>query len=257
MKSFFTIPKPLGIAVIISALIYLTINIFLIKYPEFIDGGHQFGLITSRICLSIVSGYFLYVIVNQFKTDKEKDNLNDFISTRLENIYVSSSYFLSEAHNKTKYYTSFPPSKEEIQELLKILEASPDIKPSIVARQSKRYFTWFELIISEKQKTEEQIEILLKTSNNLDSELLKILGKIIDSEYFFWIDETKSFGRDYKQFSMFANFFYQYSMITNELFIYCYKKKYIKLDNEKHVKILKRIAKGEKISKEEAIKLSE
>jgi hypothetical protein len=256
LKSFFTIPRPLGIAVILSALIYLAINIFLIRYPELFNGGHQFGVITSRICLSIVSGYFFYVIVNQFKNDKEKENLREFISTRLENIYGSFNYFLSEANRETKNYTSIPPKKDEINELLKILENNPNMKPAIVERHSKRNFTWFELIISEKLKTERQIETLLKMSNSLDSELLRILGKIIDSQYFFWIDETKSFGREFKQFTMFTDFFYEYSIIMNELLTYCYSKKYINIYDKDSEKILMRIAKGEIISKEEVIKLS-
>ena len=229
---------------------------FLIRYPVLFNGGYQLGVITSRVCLSIVSGYFFYVIVNQFKNDKEKKDLNEFISTRLDNICNSLSFFFSEAVSATNKYTSIPPEKEEVNELLKAIETNPNFKPAVADSKSKRTFTWFELLISEKLKTERQIETLLKMSNSLDSELLRILGKIIDSQYFFWIDETKSFGREFKQFTMFTDFFYEYSIIMNELLTYCYSKKYINIDDKDSEKILMRIAKGEIISKEEVIKLS-
>ena len=256
MKSFFTIPRPLGIAVILSAIIYLTINIFLIRYPVLFNGGYQLGVITSRVCLSIVSGYFFYVIVNQFKNDKEKKDLNEFISTRLDNICNSLSSFFSEAVSATNKYTSIPPEKEEVNELLKALETNPNFKPAVAGSNSKRTFTWFELLISEKLKTEKQIDILLKISNSLDSELLRLLGKIIDNNLFFWIDQTKFLGRDFKQFSLFTDYFYEYQILGIELLTYCYNKKYLKINDKDIEKVYKRIAKGEIISKDEVIKLS-
>jgi len=256
LKSFFTIPRPLGIAVILSAIIYLTINIFLIRYPVLFNGGYQLGVITSRVCLSIVSGYFFYVIVNQFKNDKEKKDLNEFISTRLDNICNSLSSFFSEAVSATNKYTSIPPEKEEVNELLKALETNPNFKPAVAGSNSKRTFTWFELLISEKLKTEKQIDILLKISNSLDSELLRLLGKIIDNNLFFWIDQTKFLGRDFKQFSLFTDYFYEYQILGIELLTYCYNKKYLKINDKDIEKVYKRIAKGEIISKDEVIKLS-
>jgi len=256
LKSFFTIPRPLGIAVILSAIIYLTINIFLIRYPVLFNGGYQLGVITSRVCLSIVSGYFFYVIVNQFKNDKEKKDLNEFISTRLDNICNSLSFFFSEAVSATNKYTSIPPEKEEVNELLKALETNPNFKPAVAGSNSKRTFTWFELLISEKLKTEKQIDILLKISNSLDSELLRLLGKIIDNNLFFWIDQTKFLGRDFKQFSLFTDYFYEYQILGIELLTYCYNKKYLKINDKDIEKVYKRIAKGEIISKDEVIKLS-
>ena len=256
MKSFFTIPRPLGIAVILSAIIYLTINIFLIRYPVLFNGGYQLGVITSRVYLSIVSGYFFYVIVNQFKNDKEKKDLNEFISTRLDNICNSLSFFFSEAVSATNKYTSIPPEKEEVNELLKALETNPNFKPAVAGSNSKRTFTWFELLISEKLKTEKQIDILLKISNSLDSELLRLLGKIIDNNLFFWIDQTKFLGRDFKQFSLFTDYFYEYQILGIELLTYCYNKKYLKINDKDIEKVYKRIAKGEIISKDEVIKLS-
>ena len=229
---------------------------FLIRYPVLFNGGYQLGVITSRVCLSIVSGYFFYVIVNQFKNDKEKKDLNEFISTRLDNICNSLSFFFSEAVSATNKYTSIPPEKEEVNELLKAIETNPNFKPAVADSKSKRTFTWFELLISEKLKTEKQIDILLKTSNSLDSELLRLLGKIIDNKLFFWIDQTKFLGRDFKQFSLFTDYFYEYQILGIELLTYCYNKKYLKINDKDIEKVYKRIAKGEIISKDEAIKLS-
>lgn len=250
MKSFFTIPKPLGISVIISTVIYLITNLILNNYEEWFNGGYEIGVVISSICLSIISGYFFYVIVNQLKIDKEKKNLHDFISCRIENIISSTGSFYSEAVEKTKYFTSIPPEKKEINELLKLIETNPELKPSLSQQYSKRN-PWFELMIYEKAKTEKQIEILLKISNNLDSELLKILGQLVDSKYFFWIDETKNVIGDFQQFSMWGDRFHEYTLIAIDLLRYAYKGGFVKREPEDERKLLKRIANGKKISVKE------
>ena len=111
-------------------------------------------------------------------------------------------------------------------------------------------------MISENDKALKQINLLLM-SHNTDSELLRILGKIVDSKYFFWIDEFKFFGRNFNQFSQFSESLYEYSKIITELTIYAYKNDIFDISNlnNKDKFVAKKLRKGEKISKTEVEQL--
>lgn len=213
------------------------------------------------ICMSFITGYFFYVVVYQVKSEKDKQNLNDFLTERIDKIIGSYGNIYQELIENNKVYTSVPPEKEEIESLLKLIETNQLIKPGIYDGRLKRSWTWFELMLTEKRKALEQINFLM-TSHFIDSELLKILGKIVDSEYFFWIEELKQLGSNFKQYSIFSEHIYKYSLVINELTRYAYKNKLIKTSHltDKELEFAKRVGKGEKISKneiEEFIKKSE
>lgn len=256
MKSLFKIPKPLGIAVIFSAIIYLLINLYLNRFEECFEGGYKLGVLASRISLSFITGYFFYVVVHQLKSEKDKKNLKDFLAVRIEKITGSFYNVLGKILESVKEHTSIPPEKEEIERLLKLIETNQSLKPSIYNSIYNRSWTWFELMISEKDKALKQISLLLM-SHNTDSELLRILGKIVDSKYFFWIDENKFIGRNLNQFSQFSESLYEYSKIITELIIYTYKNDIIDISNlnDKDKLIAKKLRKGKKISKNEVEQL--
>ncbi|MBL6731077.1 MAG: hypothetical protein ISP74_09230 [Bacteroidia bacterium] len=260
MKSLFKIPKPLGIAVIFSVFIYLLINLYLNRFEELFEGGYELGVLTSKICMSFITGYFFYVVVYQVKSEKDKQNLNDFLTERIDKIIGSYYSIHQELVEKNKVYTSAPPEKEEIESLLKLIETNELSKPEIYNGKLTSW-TWFELFLTEKRKALEQINFLM-TSHIIDSELLKILGKIVDSKHFFWIEESKKFGSNFKQFSIFSEYIYEYSLVINELVRYAYKNKLMKTSHltHKELEFSKRIGRGEKISKneiEEFLKKSE
>ena len=252
MKPLFRIPKPLGIAVIFSTIIYLLINLYLIRFEELFEGGYELSVLVSRISLSFITGYFFYVVVHQLKSEKDKKNLKDFLAVRIEKINGSFYNVHNQITEVTKEYTSIPPEKEEIENLLNLIDSNPSFKPSIYNSRLNRNWTWFELMISEKNEALKQINLLLM-SHNTDSELLKILGKIVDSKHFFWIDQTKSFGVNFNQFSLFSDQFYEYSKIINELIKYAYKNDLLDISNlnDEEKLLVKKIGKSVKISKNE------
>ena len=216
LKSLFRIPKPLAIAVIISIIIYLLINLYLSRFEELFQGGYELGVLISMICMSFITGYFFYVVVYQVKSEKDKQNLNNFLTERIDKIIGSYGNIHQELTENNKVYTSIPPEKEEIESLLKLFETNLSINPRVYDGKLNRSWTWFELMLTEKRKALEQINFLI-TSHIVDSELLKILGKIVDSDYFFWIEETKQLGSNFKQYSIFSEHIYKYSLVINEL----------------------------------------
>lgn len=111
-------------------------------------------------------------------------------------------------------------------------------------------------MISEKNEALKQINLLLM-SYNTDSELLKILGKIVDSKHFFWIDQTKSLGVSFNKFSLFSDHFYEFSKIIHELTEYAFKNDLFDISklNDEEKLLIKKIEKGIKISKNEAVEL--
>lgn len=256
MKSLFRIPKPLGLSVIFSIFTYLLINLYLNKFEEIIEGGYELGVLISRICLSFITGYFFYVVVHQVKSEKNKKNLKDFLTKRIEKISGSFYRVHSEMIDATKKYTSIPPEKDEIEYLLKLIECNDSYKPKIYDPGSKKNWTWLELIVFEKNEALKHINLLLM-SHNTNSKLLCILGKIIDSEYFFWIDQFNMIGRNFTQFSLFSKYLYEYSEIINELMKYAYKNDLLDTSNlnDEEKTIVKKIKKGIIIGKGEVEKM--
>ena len=173
MKSFFKVPRPLLVATVFSIVVYLLIELVLVLIPEFFTGGEAIGNIVSSICLTFITGYCFYVIVNQIKNDKEKQHLKPFIKKRITNIMTSFGTMITELYEGSGLTMSIPPKTEEVKKLMEAIELT-DRGPRINHGLSGKEFTWFELFRLNQSKTQKEINKLYSISSNLDSELISI-----------------------------------------------------------------------------------
>jgi hypothetical protein len=249
IKSLSNVPTPLKMALFICTIIYLCLKLWLNKLPEIFENANEVSDLVSQICLTIITGYFFYVIVNQIKEDKDKINMKEFIRTRIENIYISYNTICTQMYKATNFSTSLPPSKSELKELLTKIEMTRNLPDIRLGPPVNRTITWFELLINEQEKAKKEISRLLNTPHLIDTELIMICTKIEDSNYFFWLDQMKQFGIDFKQFSDFTNYFHEHALLCTELQKYAFNNDFIKAD-KKELKLIKKII-NEGISKSE------
>jgi hypothetical protein len=240
IKVLMNIPKPLTISATISVIIYCCLKFWLNKIPEFFEVASDISELIAQICLAIITGYIFYAIVNQLKEDEGKKNIEDFIETRIGNIYNSYNSVYTEMNESTNFYTSIPPTENELKELLVKIETTLNLPKHRFGPPINRNMTWLEFLIYEQQKTKKEINRLLNISSLIDTSLIKICCKIEDSNYFFWLEQMKGFDVDYKQFSAFSSSFHEYSLLTISLQKYAYENGFIK-ESEETLKIIKRI----------------
>lgn len=253
MKHFFNVPFPLKIAVLVSIIMYFSLIFWLNKIPPIFENADKISELLAQICLSIITGYFFYVVVNQIKENKDKENMKPFIQKRIENIYGSFNSIYTEMTALTDFYTSIPPQKLELDDLLKRIDPIKSRPKVRYGPPIDRTLTWFELLVNEQQKTRKEINRLLNISSSLDSKLIQICNAIEDCNYFFWLDQMNQFKLEFNQFSNFSEHIFEYINLCTSLQKYAFENNLMNLE-EKELKLVKRIIyKG--IPKSEAEKL--
>ncbi len=240
IKVLCNIPKSLTIATVISIIVYGGLKFCLNKIPESFDAASDISEFISQICLAIITGYIFYAIVNQLKEEKDKKNTEEFIQKRIENIYLTYNTVFTEMVEATNFQTSAPPKENEIKELLIKVEETTSLPKFRFGPPINKTMTWLEFLINQQQKSKREINRLLNISSLIDTSLIQICCKIEDSNYFFWLDQMKSFDMNYKQFADFSASFHEYSLLSTSLQKYANDNGFIKEDQET-LKLIKRI----------------
>ena len=85
-KAFFGVPKFLLLATLVSLVIFFCNELWLKNLPAWFEGASKIGDLVSQICLSVITGYLFYAIVNQFKENKDRENLTEIIAQTVTEI---------------------------------------------------------------------------------------------------------------------------------------------------------------------------
>lgn len=250
LKAFYKTPLHIQLAALVSIFVFI-LNEFVFKnYSEIFKGAETIRLVVNSLCLSITSGYVFYAIVNQNKDNSNFENIKDALEKSLSTIIHSSSEIQNHYMRVEELYVeNIPLSKQEVNKLLQGIQETikfPEISHGYPNRQN---ITWFELAQSNKMEIITEINKIFRYSYILDSELIKILTQLENSEWFTAIEQTKMFGKDFKQFTLFSNHYYTFSQISFELLKYCSNQKLIN-ENPETLTLIKKIVTG-KITKTE------
>lgn len=140
---------------------------------------------------------------------------------------------MNEIYEATNISCSIPAKVDELKVLLEEIEKTGN-EPKIVKGLSKENYTWFELFMYNKIKTQEEISKLFIMTSRLDVELIKICSTIDDSKFYWYLNECKIFGKEFKQFSQASSSFHELVLAMFELYKYSLKNNIIKFTkNEK------------------------
>lgn len=222
ISAFLAVPKFLQVATILSTIIFFSIELWLKNLPPLFDGADKVGDFVSQVCLSIITGYFFYAIVNQAKENKDRENLSTAISNAVTEIYYQNDQLFEEILKKVDLPRSVPPTLVEVENLLKEMEKG-NHEPAVgYGYPEMKTYTWFQLIMVNQMIVKQEINRLMRFSVHLDSDLVKILIAIETSEYFKKIDAFRMFGEDFKQVSTFKNDLTTFMKINLDLMAFAY-----------------------------------
>lgn len=196
----------------------------------------KIGEIANIIFTSIITGHIFYVIVNQIKENKDKENIRSIVSKSIEEINYQNGMLFDEFMKISKYAPKkLPFELGEIKSILKELETIQSPPNIAYGYPEPVNWTWFQLMQISRQKVKTEINNLLRFSSLLDTKFLGLLDRIERSSYFEMIDQTSFFGKDFKQFSLFADSYLNHQVLNIEMIKYGLKENWL-IISDKQIK---------------------
>jgi hypothetical protein len=181
---FFSLVRPvLYWLLALSILIVVAIDFWLINYQEIFKGGAAFGPIVEKLCLSYISAFIFYVVVVHYKNVKDKFAIYRFIIPKLKNIILNTlNVFNQMAKSTSMSLAEKYPSEIELIEMCK--KINPNKGPIIVIGPNTFVTNWIQFLNYHKDLSEKSIDDIIALSPFVDTELLRELMTIKNSEYF-------------------------------------------------------------------------
>lgn len=185
-KHLKTIKKELIILLFTSLITYFLIEVVLMKFSEIFSGAYELGQFFSKISISYISAFIFYFIVIHIKSEKDKENINEWVGYKAHSIITDAHLFiqpLMQVDNKNARFKKL--TKEELHLLLKSIKRRDKQAPYIVKDQKITWLEWFE---KQKKSTQESIKEIFVRYPHLDSEFIKIITRIENSIFFYQWD---------------------------------------------------------------------
>lgn len=195
---FLSARRDLKILLFISILTYFTIEFFLMRYDELFVGAYKIGQFISKLSISYISAFIFYFIVVHIKTQKDKENVNEWVGHKAYSIITDAHLFIQPLMQIDNKKARFEDLKEEdLSKLLYSINRNARQAPYKNNGEDATWLEWYEYL---KKSTEDSIKEVLVRYPHLDSEFIKILSRIENSLFFFqWnllynFDFEKTFG---------------------------------------------------------------
>ena len=172
LSMFKVIPKPLNILLVLSVIGYG----FLLWWNTTFNLKNELSII-FRV---YVTGYIFYMVTTGVKEYRTRKKIWPYIKIHVENILVKLNDLFSEISGSTSYKGSFPPTEEELNNLLIALDSAenpsiPDLKKRPITMRS---VIWNDYLIAHHEVIKKSIEKLMRVSNYLDENIIVILGRL-------------------------------------------------------------------------------
>jgi hypothetical protein len=211
-----SVPLLLNIVLIIAILSVVMMDAFLKDIPEIVPWGSEFGYVYYKLCLSLFASYIFYFIVIHIKLERDKENVNVFISNKIFLVigdYKSQIAAIKKETNSLieKEYLN----QSEIETMFQ--QINPKGKAPLVLGNINNYANWMQYFSFYKERTQKTIQKIFVHMPFLDSKLVKILAHIDDCEHFTVIELLSNMTFGNNDMKSFASSFYKYSILCKEL----------------------------------------
>jgi hypothetical protein len=188
------------------------ISVFLIEFvfsniPELFVGANRIGGIVERLCLSYISSYIFFFLVVHVKSQKDKENLYQYISKKTYRIINNAKSIISDFKKEASYQSeNVYPTLDEVQKMCALI--NPHAQAPLIL--GNNYATWLQYLNYYKENTEENISKIYIKMNFLDSEYLKLIIGVQDCGFFDTIRLFKNREIKNTDLSAFAKEIYKY-----------------------------------------------
>ncbi|NVO11749.1 MAG: hypothetical protein HXX16_17450 [Bacteroidales bacterium] len=216
-KYFITARKDLKWLLLLSIVIYFTIEVVLIRYDELFTGASKIGQFFSKLSISYISAFIFYFIVVHIKSQKDKENIYEWVGHKAYSIITSAHLFIQPLMQINDKKAKFEDLKEkDLSKLLKSIDRTAKQAPYLINGENATWLEWYEYL---RKSTEDSIKEILVRYSHLDSEFIKILSRIENSLFFYQWNLLYNFEYD-KTFGIYEVQIQTYLKLIDDLQIY-------------------------------------
>ncbi|MGI4733771.1 MAG: hypothetical protein ACRYG7_01180, partial [Janthinobacterium lividum] len=172
----------------------LSIELVFKNYREIFPGASKIGDLLSKLSTSYISSFIFYFIVVHTKSERDKENVNEFIGHNIYSIITCAHLFiqpLQQVKEEKARFENF--DLQQLKRLLYSIKRNDKKAPLIIDNENATWLQWFEYL---KGSIEENLRVIFLRYNHLDSKLIKILSRIEASIFFTQWNLLYDYGRD-------------------------------------------------------------
>ena len=169
------------ICLIWSILIEFVFN----QIPAIFPKAYEVGQYIDKICFSIITGTIFYILTVQYEKYRNKKNINQFVISKLEEIIRIISLLMVNMDEKVGMETKIGlPTKKEFEEICYKLDLYTDAPCGTIIDGKLLSLNWFGYLENCWENIAQEIQSLYGVTNYLDSDLLVLIGKIQNRDFF-------------------------------------------------------------------------
>ena len=188
---FRTVDKRLNIGLLISLGCVISVEFIFDKTPEIFSGGARLGEIVSNLSLAFMASYIFYIVVVHMKYVRNKEHLDPYIALKSRQLItairvLTHSLILKAGEDPENKY----PSEADLKEIASKTHLS-DPAPEADRRIHPHIETMSDYFYHWKKLSEERLEDILRLSQFLESNHIRLLLKIQESSFYGTLDIFK------------------------------------------------------------------
>ncbi|MBQ0721421.1 MAG: hypothetical protein KBT88_00150 [Gammaproteobacteria bacterium] len=196
-KYFVSVRKSLRYLLLLSVVAYFIIEMVLRNYPPLFLNASVVADFFSRLFVSYISAFIFYFIVVHIKSERDKENINEYAGHEVHSIITSGHLFIQPLMQvKVKKARFKYMEEQELWELFSSIDRFEKIAPLSYENGDKAdWIAWFEHL---KESIERSINEIMVNNHLLDSELIKLIMRIKECPLFkqFYLLYDENWGKD-------------------------------------------------------------
>lgn len=214
-KYIITLRKDLASLFILSVLTVSLIDLWLININQLFSIGHTLGVVVEKLCLSYVSAFIFYFLVVHIKQQNDRENIYSYIAIK-SNLLIAYGQVIGRdlANASNVKLKNYYPDREELLEICSKISPYSEA-PLLVNFTTGQKATWFQHFENYRLKSMETIQEIYAKMPFLDTQLVRHLSEIEESQFFALSKAVSQFPLQFKNDSL-SNF---YSTIMDHIVI--------------------------------------
>lgn len=213
-----TVRREINLLVIAALLLLLLKVLWLNSIPQLFHWGAELGEIVDRLCASILSSYLFFLIVVHLKSEKDKEAVNPYVSSRVRQIVGDCQALLTEFSKVSAIELNLDRlESKDIENAFKKID--PKGQAPLILGFNGPVANWLQLMIFRRIRTAESIEKLFRKITFLDSQLVQHLANIDDCTHFSFIQQFSGIAFPFTNATLevWAGPFFDYCVLVRNL----------------------------------------
>lgn len=180
-----SINKKLLLLFIICLIWSILIEFVFNQIPAMFPKAYEVGQYIDKICFSIITGTIFYILTVHYEKYRNKKNINQFVVSKLEEIIRIIGLLMVHMEEKVGLETKTElPTKKEFEEICYKLDLYSKAPYRTIVDGKFVPLNWFEYLDNCWENIAQEIQSLYGVTNYLDSDLLVLIGKIQNRDFF-------------------------------------------------------------------------